>query len=738
MLLVVSSARSESTLDSRSSPTTETVYTSDDPLGPLGLPRKDPKFEGEVIAVGRSSIFAITTVGHRFIRSQDLGATWQSVDYADRTWGKVSSIAIDSAGNGLLVHLPKRLFVTHDDGATWKPMAFSGMERGRAVRDGEGHVFYDDGVSGSPTAKLVGNALVLTSQRPAPLPTHPIAPSSGRRFHVTTLVAGDHVIDVQDIRTVLERAFNFQSTKMGDSAGLPIAHPEIVGEAVSQAIGGWGNTLLYLRNDANAMHDGGQAAGRTSTVFWSSDFGVTWSQDATLEGSAPDRVAVGPKGWAFINPLVGPDAASTYPKVRPADATVFEDVPMFLTFPYFVFDERRDVVYAIAPPDVFASPLSKNEFGRTQMRVVGTLESGSVDDDGTLRVFAHEEGTEGWSVYSRDATGNNLPMEFLPLDHDTVEHVDDVSFAGAHGLLLANDRAWETANGGVSWVRVAHDGGRLASCSSVGCWIDGDARVGWDLPAFAAQELRTTAVRPRPKPKPDDESPPVPSRMALACKVSGFLRDDGSTQRLQLPSGTTLNVLRVGTRWVLVDSKFGPLSRVMWSDDDGNTWTNQAWELDDDQSAVSPILLGGKALIPLPRRDNDPTLFGMALFPIDTAPPVEPPAPVLIDLDSVNETCTGAIGSLRMTLPVPSQPGGVVVQVDGKKGATTLAATKRLVHGLANGKTCTSAYELTSDHQVAIIYSGAAGWSGWRFRRSENQDTSLLTADPISCHPQPD
>lgn len=110
------------------------VYKSSEPLGPLQSLRQRPGVARRRVSTGKGSIFAITEADGRLLGSRDLGASWQSVDYAGtpRPWGKVTSITVDTNGDGLLVHLPKKQFVTHDDGVTWLPRRqsyFAGVGR---------------------------------------------------------------------------------------------------------------------------------------------------------------------------------------------------------------------------------------------------------------------------------------------------------------------------------------------------------------------------------------------------------------------------------------------------------------------------------------------------------------------------------------------------------------------------------------------------------------------------------
>src|SRR5207253_8165305 len=96
----------------------------------------------------------------------DFGLTWKAVDYAaQKSCGRAASVALDSKGNGVLVHLPQRVFVTHDDGATWAPIASPAHGAASVLRDGQDRLFafgyYDQ------RAMLTASAFAETTDLPA-------------------------------------------------------------------------------------------------------------------------------------------------------------------------------------------------------------------------------------------------------------------------------------------------------------------------------------------------------------------------------------------------------------------------------------------------------------------------------------------------------------------------------------------------------------------------------------------
>jgi hypothetical protein len=111
-------------------------------------------------------------------------------------------------------------------------------------------------------------------------------------------------------------------------------------------------------------------------------------------------------------------------------------------------------------------------------------------------------------------------------------------FAGARGVLFTGESyGWETADAGVTWVRVAANGAGDASawdpdvamrCSEAGCAVGEAQRVGWDLPGHdqPAPENVVTATTTVPEEKDDTPREPprittAPPPLSLTCKIAG-------------------------------------------------------------------------------------------------------------------------------------------------------------------------------------------------------------------------
>ncbi len=569
------------------------VFVSKDPLGALDTVRPGPLPETRGIpprlgspTTGRSAILGISPIDQRLMRTGDYGVSWQPVDYAgaSKPYGRPVSIAMDTKGNGLLLHFPQRLFATHDDGVTWTPIASPGMGARRVRRDGADQIFLE-GEAGR-RAKLDGVKLVVTTEAPAPLfkppSAEPGAKPRSERTETRTLLSGDRLVELsmtfREDKKIGE--FSVRSALLGERISdkeKGVVAPDLASESLSSHIAGFGSEIVYLRkdidlDDQSARRDRGDRdddsededldeAAKTTTVFVSHNHGTAWQKAATLEGVRPAEgsdvhVAVGPKGWAYVTSLCPPNTSSgsscSHRQVRPSGALAFEDMVFVEEFSpsRFAFDEVRDKVYVVGSRDntkyLYESQLSKNKFTRTKLFEApeSTVTALTVDSQGTVRVLAYEPGKQQWVLHRRDQGGKELPKLYLPLDRGTV------SFAGARGLLFAgHERGWETDDGGESWTRVATNGFvRDLACSEAGC-INGDAqRVGWDLPVVQSPDKITAQSEPaKPEARPQAKPEVAAAPLELVCKPSGLTTPIASVPGSELLDGRTADV-----RWASV------------------------------------------------------------------------------------------------------------------------------------------------------------------------------------------
>jgi len=514
------------------------VYVAHEPLGPFDSIRKGPADVDHNVLVkdwgnGKTAMLLVLTDG-RVMRTVDYGVTWQAVDYAGapKPFGHPSTIAMDHTGHGILVHIPQRVYVTSDEGATWAPIASPASGARYAINDGERHIF----VLGfmHQYTKLDDGKLVSTDEVPVDMTTPLSASTSHRDAATVRVLAGDHVVELEarPKKSGTSNAVVVRSTKLGDKPG-PATHVAALDmpSELDGRLAAFGPQVLFLRADSNDENT------QTSTLMRSDDYGVTWKQDVVLEGSelaeGTLRVAVGPRGWAYVGamcstPTERQERNCSHRQVRPAGKSAFEDL-LFTEEMHpisFTFDERHDKVYVVGHDwRLYQSQLSQNRFSRVALKAVGdgsnepTL---SVDDAGTLRVLTDDPQRGAYVVQRVDVSGKELPTLYLPHATLTRDGRDGkMTFAGPHGVLFSGGSyGWETADGGETWARVGATGASDAMCTESGCVTGETQRIGWDLPALKTGDIVTaTADAPGDEPKAPSADLPTPAP-PLACTAA--------------------------------------------------------------------------------------------------------------------------------------------------------------------------------------------------------------------------
>ncbi len=527
------------------------AYVSHDALGPFEV-RKGPtteKITAEIMATGKGSAMVSTSDG-KLLRTGDSGVSWKPVDYKGgaKVFGHAAHFDLDHAGNGILVHVPQRLFVTHDDGATWKPIASPALGVGGAEDDAKSKSFFVKGYR-HQYYKLAGDTLTATDDNPEELGTlavqHDDDKTNEDDSETTRILAGSHVLEFQRFTEgKKDKQVSFRSTKIGTppAAFKPMADLSSR-QSLENLVAAWGSTIVVVRSKDDTDENT-----PSSTVMTSLDGGATWKASATLEGDdavSNESVAVGPKGWTFVPALCGTfgekhERNCNPAKVRVANGTEFDDLVFTDEFRprRFAFDEAHDKVYAIGmtdggSPTVYESKLTQNKFTTLSKPIKTAYHEHTrmtVLPDGTLHVFHMDEDKSVIAIERRDVGGKELPTLYVPAKVEAGSTLKGLSLIGARGIAMNGKAAgWETADGGATWMRVATNGAENPECSDGGCVAGEAQRVGWDLPvANTVGEVVTvtaTPTAPADNPTPDDPSDDVlPAlNVNVSCKASGAI-----------------------------------------------------------------------------------------------------------------------------------------------------------------------------------------------------------------------
>ncbi|HEY8076316.1 MAG TPA: hypothetical protein VIF62_19455 [Labilithrix sp.] len=556
------------------------VYVSKDALGTLDTIRNGPLGDVEPaarfssVATGKAAIVGVASDGRMF-RTADYGRTWQAVDWAGsaRSYGKAFAVAMDTKGNGLLLVLPQRLYVTQNDGASWQQIPSPGIGARAVRRDGADKIFLE---GWTERAKLDGGRLAITTEAEEPLRKLPTGTQAD--LPTKSVFTGDHVVDLvfhkgaRPVVEVMSHAIGEPGPKSGVQSPDLVSSLSIGGTAgISANVAGFGSTLLYARAD-DTKDDSGAV---TTTVLRSSDYGSTWKTDATFKGHVVEShpwnlraktVAVGPSGWSFVKTMCPPNVgeqneACTHKQVRPAGSTAFEDLASVEDFAPvdFAFDEPHGKVYVLAAHEnrlhVYESSLSQNKFTRTKvLDIPADLRVAiGVDPQGVVRAMSYDAQTRQWQLHRAGADGSEMPPLYVSIDSG------NVALSGARGIIAGDHRSYETSDGGETWSRVAASGGGEVACNDAGCVMGGAERTGWDLPAYQSPEKVTASSEPK-KPPSSVSRPTVatPAPLELTCKAAG-----ANTPVAFTPGFDTADLRANDVRWWTVkDEKSRTISVV--------------------------------------------------------------------------------------------------------------------------------------------------------------------------------
>jgi hypothetical protein len=547
------------------------TYRSTEPLGALSRiapARKEPLAS---VTTGRAAILGVSPNG--LVRSTDYGLTWKPVDYASsKPYGHAASVKLDAKGNGVLLHLPQRLFVTHDDGATWAPLASPPYGAASLVRDGADRIFtlgyYDQRATlgkdalaetkDAPTSIFPGQQTLLrdipgdVNRSRARMSM--MRPQRYEEPQPVRVLAGDRVVEF----AVNDGKVMTRSAPLGAALGNAIAQPELDPTAIDRhRFSSWNGELVYLRPPRESDDDATAAPG--STLVRSKDFGTTWKAESSSISGTPSAIVVGPRGWAIVT--------SKPPKIRPAGKQAFEDVVADPSFEpeAFAFDEARGKVYALADSPsgaiVYEGALDGAKLARARVFLAtrASAVAMTIDDRGTLRLFEHH-GSGRVTLRSLSATGEEQPPRFLELDEQA-----QLAFAGRRGLALGNHASYETNDAGDTWTRVASNGAaHELECAAAGCIMNGAQRAGWDLPALQSDEI-VRAITTAPSTQPDVAKPKAkPAPISVTCKSSGKGSTTESSAEASWVDGTT------AARWAQAPFPMGGTGAVSltWVDKD--------------------------------------------------------------------------------------------------------------------------------------------------------------------------
>jgi photosystem II stability/assembly factor-like uncharacterized protein len=520
---------------------------ADEPLGPVKALHAPPAFLRSVSA-GAGAIVAIDAA-RKIQRSTDGGASWSVVPSPGTALHRVESLAIDDGGHGLLLLEPQRLFETKDGGATL------------ARIDAGATAYFDVRLTDAGLAVISArgeHALRDGGQIDA------LATALSTPYSLASLHAPSHV----QLAIADARALRFTWSTSTEASGP--SRPE--GREVALEIGPVGGAMSAVKTDAFAgcvepIEVSGNGAElvagcsfevdngrRGSVVVTSSDGGATWKRELSDEknplfrGARP--VSVGPDGFAFVAarcPTAYAKAGCASAMVRAKAGAAWQPVGSG-DEPFALVDTAYDVpghrVFLLArhaeklalfegplgawtaPPKLLAIDDAAAAEAGDAVWVAGDGRLWMATTDKKEQLVLRKLGAPASEARTPKLSGN----------------VWSASFHGDRGLVMTSHGAYETADGGASFVRVnAPPLAQHLECTAAGCANLLALRAGWDLPA-AKDDATATDVE-RTESEPDVATPPPSAWLDYVCT------ETKTTAKLG-PYGGAFAVGEANVRWV--------------------------------------------------------------------------------------------------------------------------------------------------------------------------------------------
>jgi hypothetical protein len=428
------------------------------------------------------------------------------------------SMSANQKGEALVLLHPQRLLLSTDDGASFKPIESPGIGAIGIRRDAAGELFLI-GASYDKLAKLSGGKLDVGGTPVAFLERMPkdAAPPKKGQSHVTRrYLAGDRLVTITDIN---ESGPNKKIVAGVSTLGTEPATPSVLEAAASK----YGTRVFVSGHENNvvvAIHDD-QVDPPTTKFMRTTDDGKNWEPAGTLEGrvgwSFP--LFVGPS-WIVVGEVCDEEAKTCKTAQAKVGAADWQELPLHekSSIHAVEFDTARDRAWILAwendAPLLITSKLKEVSFNVSGVELPrSTPRASTIDDKGWLRL--------AYSYPSRIVrVAPDLgvhPALYLPFQAYELDLVGDRGFA-----YDAND-AWETADGGEKWLKVAPGTSGDVRCTKTGCVQSGVVRLGWDLPNDKAT-LVASATQPPAKKK---EASPPPAAYApidplrISCTPTG-------------------------------------------------------------------------------------------------------------------------------------------------------------------------------------------------------------------------
>jgi hypothetical protein len=485
-----------------------TTHISEDPLGAPKVTHAGPP-EKARYAMGKSALLGVDDDGN-ILRSTDQGATWKKSASPASKLDTVVGLVANARGEALLLVHPQRAFLSIDDGATWSPIATPGIGSMHLRRDANGDLWLEGSYYVEKLAKLSGSPLrleVATSfadLHKVDVKTDAKKPKTAPR----KWLVGSRLVELSDEvdPTTKRKKISVGVATLNGQMGTPFVLAPSASPFTRVHTAGYENNVVVGVYDP-------ELEPRGVKLYRTTDDGKTWDNVGLVEGTEGTafKILAGP-GWIGVGEMCGATPPCTPPQMKVGTK---DWQPLGLpqgTRPTRVdYDSARDRLYIVASesgtPSIYAGK-KEGPFKKLDVPYAKSAPtSASIDTNGNLRLVYRDP----WRIVKSDASGKSATM-YLPFSPDGVDLTGDRGYAWTH------DQAWETADGGDHWTKVAAGSSGPVMCSAVGCTQGAAVRVGWDLPD-PQKPLLPSTDQPAGATVKAPTAPPAP--VEITCKTTG-------------------------------------------------------------------------------------------------------------------------------------------------------------------------------------------------------------------------
>lgn len=494
-----------------------TTFVVDDPLGPATGTRPGPKlgerkFKNAQFAAGKAAWLGVEEDG-TLHRSIDGGASWKASKLPVLAGEEIVNVVGSPRGEVLVLLWPQRVLLSTDDGATFAPLATPGIGATSLVRDAKGDLWLNGAIV-EKHARFAGGKLEVTDAAEAPFAARkadkPVKDAKKAPFRQ---IVGDRVITQRDVvdPTTKRRTITLTVESFGGEPSAPFTLAPSASPFARVRLAGHGKELVadYYEPEADPP---------VSKLFRSTDDGKSWQQLDALEGreSPGFRVLVAP-GWIAVGELCDHDGQCRPARARSPESKEWHPLglPPRVHLSSVEWDAAHDHLVLLGDDGKNTQIWTGKKAGKLTRLENKDLEqrpaSTTMTSAGEM-LLAYDK---PWRMVTLSRDGKPSKPTYFPFD------VDNLDFAGDRGFTTAHSGAWETADAGKHWTKVAMATHGPLSCAPSGCVQGNATRIGWDLPD-PGKPLVASLEQPATKPaKPVEPASDPGEPLKLTCKTSG-------------------------------------------------------------------------------------------------------------------------------------------------------------------------------------------------------------------------